>query len=53
MHPIKLHEMLSQVLEDDGKKYFLYRTGNINIRKRLNLPLLLKMKKKKIINWSF
>ena len=54
MHPIKLHEMLSQVLEDDGKKYFLYRTGNINIRKRLNLPLLVKdEKKRKIINWSF
>ena len=54
MHPIKLHEMLSQVLEDDGKKYILYRTGNINIRKRLNLPLLVKdEKKRKIINWSF
>ena len=54
MHPIKLHEMLSQVLEDDGKKYFLYRTGNLNIRISLNLPLLLKdEKKRKIINWSF
>ena len=53
MHPIKLLEMLSQVLEDDGKKYFLYRTGNINIRKRLNLPSLLRYeKKRKIINWS-